>query len=149
MQNYKKYHLPISYWYYEICATIENTAEPHPKSVSTVQEDSIDKWKLHITQTEWQYRKLAQKQVFISDHACSLQSRILQWVTSPPGDLPNPGSNPGLLCLVHWQVSSLPLAPPGKSLISDHFDTKEISLEVQSDVKNRQFKLAQEVRKQW
>ena len=101
MQNYKKYHLPISYWYYEICATIENTPEPHPKSVSTVQEDSIDKWKLHITQTEWQYRKLAQKQVFISDHVCSLQSRILQWVASPPpGDLPNPGSNPGLLCLL-------------------------------------------------
>ena len=49
----------------------------------------------------------------------------------------------------NWQVSSLPLTPPGKPLISDHFDTKEISLEVQSDVKNRQFKLAQEVRKQW
>ena len=36
-----------------------------------------------------------------------------------------------------------------KPLISDHFDTKEISLEDQSDVKNRQFELAQEVRKQW
>ena len=25
------------------------------------------------------------------------------------------GSNPLLLCLLHWQVGSLPLAPPGKS----------------------------------
>ena len=24
------------------------------------------------------------------------------------------GSNPGLLCLLHWQVGSLPLAPPGR-----------------------------------
>ena len=24
------------------------------------------------------------------------------------------GLNPGLLCLLHWQVGSLPLAPPGK-----------------------------------
>ena len=27
----------------------------------------------------------------------------------PPGDLPNPGSNLGLLCLLHWQADSLPL----------------------------------------
>ena len=25
-----------------------------------------------------------------------------------------PGLNPGLLCLLHWQMDSLPLAPPGK-----------------------------------
>ena len=24
------------------------------------------------------------------------------------------GSNPGLLCLLHWQAGSLPRAPPGK-----------------------------------
>ena len=24
------------------------------------------------------------------------------------------GSNPHLLCLLHWQTGSLPLAPPGK-----------------------------------
>ena len=29
------------------------------------------------------------------------------------GDLPNPGSNPHLLCLLHWQADSLPLVPPG------------------------------------
>ena len=28
-------------------------------------------------------------------------------------DLPDPGMEP--LCLLHWQVGSLPLAPPGKS----------------------------------
>ena len=27
---------------------------------------------------------------------------------------PTQGSNPHLLCLLHWQVASLPLAPPGK-----------------------------------
>ena len=32
----------------------------------------------------------------------------------PPGDLLYPRSNPHLLCLLHWQVGSLPLAPPGK-----------------------------------
>ena len=30
----------------------------------------------------------------------------------PPGDLPNPGIEPGLLHLLHWQAGSLPLAPP-------------------------------------
>ena len=35
----------------------------------------------------------------------------------PPGDLPNPVIKQDLLCLLcflHWQVGSLPLAPPGK-----------------------------------
>ena len=31
---------------------------------------------------------------------------------------PNQGSNPHLLCPVHWQAGSLPLAPPGKPHIS-------------------------------
>ena len=46
-----------------------------------------------------------------------LQARILKWAAmpSPPGDLPTQGSNPHLLCLLHWQASSLPLAPPGKT----------------------------------
>ena len=35
------------------------------------------------------------------------------WPCPPPGDLPNPGFEPGLLGLLHWQQSSLPLAPPG------------------------------------
>ena len=34
----------------------------------------------------------------------------------PPGVLPDPGLNPCLLCLLHWQVGSLSLAPPGKPL---------------------------------
>ena len=32
----------------------------------------------------------------------------------PPGDRRDPGMNPGLLHLLHWQASSLPLAPPEK-----------------------------------
>ena len=30
------------------------------------------------------------------------------------GIIPNQGSNPCLLCLLHWQAGSLPLAPLGK-----------------------------------
>ena len=38
-----------------------------------------------------------------------------------PGDLPDPGIEPSLLHLLHWQVSSLPLAPPGKPYQSKLF----------------------------
>ena len=34
----------------------------------------------------------------------------------PQGDLPDPGIELHLLCLLHWQESSLPLVPPGKLL---------------------------------
>ena len=42
-----------------------------------------------------------------------LQSRILEWCP-PPGDLPNPGMESSLLCLLPWQVGSLPRAPSEK-----------------------------------
>ena len=35
---------------------------------------------------------------------------------SLPGDLLDPGIELGLSCLLHWQVGSLPIAPPGKPL---------------------------------
>ena len=35
---------------------------------------------------------------------------------------PNQGSNLCLLCLLHWQVDSLPLAPPGKPREGVNFD---------------------------
>jgi len=39
------------------------------------------------------------------------QARILEWVAiPPPGDLPDPGIEPGVL---HWQVDSLPLSHQG------------------------------------
>ena len=31
-----------------------------------------------------------------------------------PGDLPKPGIKPESFSLLHWQMGSLPLAPPGK-----------------------------------
>ena len=34
----------------------------------------------------------------------------------PQGDLPDPGSEPGLLAFLHWQVGSLPLEPSRKPL---------------------------------
>ena len=37
----------------------------------------------------------------------------------PPGDLPNPGMQTESLTshLLQWQVGSLPLVPPGKSML--------------------------------
>ena len=45
-----------------------------------------------------------------------LQARILEWVAmlSSRELFPTQGLNPHLLCLLHWQVGSLLLAPPGK-----------------------------------
>ena len=44
-----------------------------------------------------------------------VQPRILEWVaiSFSKGIFPTQGSNPCLLCLLHWQGDSLPLAPPG------------------------------------
>ena len=43
------------------------------------------------------------------------QARILEWLSFPlPVDLPYPEIKPHPLYLLHWQVGSLPLAPPGK-----------------------------------
>ena len=51
----------------------------------------------------------------------------------PPGEFPDPGTK--LSCLLHWQVGSLPLAPPGKPRIASSFnnsglDSKESSCNV-------------------
>ena len=46
-----------------------------------------------------------------------LQARILEPVALLQGIFPTQGSNLCLLCLLHWQVGSLPLAPPGKPYI--------------------------------
>ena len=45
-----------------------------------------------------------------------LQAWILEWVavSSSRGIFPAQGSKLCLLCLLYWQVGSLPLAPPGK-----------------------------------
>ena len=60
-----------------------------------------------------------------------LQIKILEWVAIPSsrgssrsGDLSDSGIFPiqglrlHLLCILHWQAGSLPLAPPGKPIIS-------------------------------
>ena len=39
-----------------------------------------------------------------------LQARILEWVAMPSSR----GSSQLNPCLLHWQVGSLPLAPPGR-----------------------------------
>ena len=41
----------------------------------------------------------------------------------PPGDLPNPGIKPVSHVYLHWQASSLPLAPSGKPLAEVQFSS--------------------------
>ena len=43
-----------------------------------------------------------------------LQVRILEWVAISSSRGSSQGSNLPILCLLHWQEGSLPLAPPGK-----------------------------------
>ena len=48
-----------------------------------------------------------------------LQARTLEWLAMPSSRGSSwrsltQGSNPRLLCLLHWQAGSVPLAPPGK-----------------------------------
>ena len=48
-----------------------------------------------------------------------LKGRLLEWVAMPSSKgSSDPGIEPGLLCLLHWQAGSLPLEPPGKPLLS-------------------------------
>ena len=49
----------------------------------------------------------------------------------PPGDLPDSGINPRLLCRLHWQADSFPLVPPGKARIfvkTRHFTNLRICI---------------------
>ena len=46
-----------------------------------------------------------------------LQVRILEWVAISSSRGSSQQLNPCLLCLLHWQAASLPLAPPGKPSI--------------------------------
>ena len=67
-----------------------------------------------------------------------LQARILEWVAFflLQGIFPTQGSKPHLLNLLHWQIGSLPLVPPGKSLI---IYTIYLNLNTVLAMKNKQF----------
>ena len=43
-----------------------------------------------------------------------LQARILEWVAVPSSRGPSRPRDQIHICVLHWQVGSLPLAPPGK-----------------------------------
>ena len=51
------------------------------------------------------------------------------------GIFPTKGSNPCLLCLLHWQVGSLPPAPPGKPLVLNIFHMKYYLILIYLDVR--------------
>ena len=50
------------------------------------------------------------------------QARIPEWgtISYVQGIFPTQGSNLHLLCLLHWQMGSLPLTPPGKPTTTFH-----------------------------
>ena len=43
-----------------------------------------------------------------------LQARILEWVAMPSSRASSRPRDQTCICVLHWQVGSLPLAPPGK-----------------------------------
>ena len=57
-----------------------------------------------------------------------LQARILEWVAMPSskGSSWLRDQTPHLLCLLHWQVGSLPLAQPGEPLIEERLLAMEV-----------------------
>ena len=52
------------------------------------------------------------------------QARILEWVAIILGIFLTQGSNPHLLCLLHWQVGPLPLGPPAKPFMWPYMRSK-------------------------
>ena len=77
-----------------------------------------------------------------------LQVRILEWVAiSSPGDLPTPETEPdwvpSLLCLLHWQVDSLPLLHLRSPNVqaSDAKDSSKIKVWVGTVMKRKSFLL--------
>ena len=64
-----------------------------------------------------------------------LQGRILEWGCHGlfHSVFPAQGLNQCLLCLLHWQVGSSPLAPPGKPLLFLHIIINSESVSLNSD----------------
>ena len=52
------------------------------------------------------------------------QARILEWVAL--GIFSTQGSNPHLLCLLHWQEGSLPFVQPGKPIRPEAAKNKQL-----------------------
>ena len=69
-----------------------------------------------------------------------LQARILEWVAVPSSrGSSQQGLNPALRHLLHWQVGSLPPAPPGKSKgHSNYTKVKEINVSQENEKKKKQ-----------
>ena len=49
------------------------------------------------------------------------------------GIFPTQGLNPCLLCLLHWKMCSLPLAPPGKPILSMKSESESVNCSVVSN----------------
>ena len=69
------------------------------QQVASVLSDSVTAWTVAHILCSWDS---SDKNIVVGCHA------LLH------GIFPTEGSNPCLLCLLHWQVGSFPLVPPGK-----------------------------------
>ena len=69
-------------------------------------------WLLHL-----QPRLLSHFSVFVLPYSSSVHEVLQEYWSGmpfpPPGDLPNTGIELILLCVLYWQVGSLPLSPQG------------------------------------
>ena len=70
----------------------------------------------HMLSHAWFFRDLRGCSLPGSSVHRIFQARILEYFILQ-GIFPTQGLNPCFLCLLHWQVDSLPLAPPGNPLI--------------------------------
>ena len=81
---------------------------PHPASLFVCALTLFSRVPLFAT--PWTVARQVPQRIF--------QARILKWIAMPSSRGPSPSS--GRSCvperLLHWQVGSLPLAPPGKPL---------------------------------
>ena len=84
-----------------------------------------------VTSDSWQPHGLIARQAPLS-MGFSRQEYWSGLPFPPPGDLLTQGLNPRLLRLLHWQVDSLLLAPPGKSHGPEGLDLKSDSQSVQN-----------------
>ena len=65
---------------------------------------------------------------FLCSWGFSRQEYWSGWPCPLPGDLPNSGIEPVLLCLLYQQAGSLPLVPPGKPLLTRESEVTQLGL---------------------
>ena len=86
----------------------------------------------------WLFATLWTNMLVFSVHGIP-QARILEWVAMPSSRRSSQPRDRTLyvLCLLHWEVGSLPLAPPGKPLLMLPLPSWELSGKTGMEVQQR------------